>query len=59
MCFMDYLPRRPQILLKKARKIISIATPANNPIIIANVFSPSLPDLPAAQPQGEKKSGDI
>lgn len=24
-----------------------IATPANNPIIIANVFSPSLSDLPA------------
>lgn len=33
-----YLPFLPQILLKKARKITSIATPANDPMIMANVF---------------------
>lgn len=44
---MVYLPCPSQILLRKARKIMSIATPANNPTIIANVFSPSLPDFPA------------
>jgi hypothetical protein len=41
-----HLPCPSQILLKKARKIISMATPANNPIIMANVFSPLLSDLP-------------
>lgn len=47
---MMYLPWCPsQILLKKARKIISIATAAINPIIMANVFSLSLSDLPAGQ----------
>ena len=33
------LPCHPQILLMKARQIISIATPANDPTIIANVFT--------------------
>jgi len=44
---MWYLPCPSQILLKKARKIMNIATAANNPIIMANVFSPSWSDLPA------------
>jgi len=36
----NYLPCLPQILVMKARKIISIAAPANDPIIIANVLTP-------------------
>jgi hypothetical protein len=41
------LPFPPNTFLRKERKIMSNATPANSPIIIANVFSPSLVDLSA------------
>jgi hypothetical protein len=50
-----HLPCPSQILLKKARKIISMATPANNPIIMANVFSPLLSDLPEEESQKRNK----
>lgn len=38
--YITYLPCFPHILLMNARKMISIANPANDPIIIANVFTP-------------------
>lgn len=39
----------------KVRKIIIKATPANNPTIIANVFSPSLLDLSAMNNESSLK----
>ena len=35
------IPFRPKAFLMKVKKMIISATPANNPIIIANVFSAS------------------
>lgn len=35
------LPFRPKAFLMKVKNMIMSATPANNPIIIANVFSAS------------------
>jgi hypothetical protein len=41
------LPFPPNTFPRKARKMMTNATPANIPIIIANVFSPSLVFLSA------------
>lgn len=51
----ETLPCSPNTFLMKVRKIIIKATPANNPTIIANVFSPSLLDLSAMNNESNLK----